>query len=63
MTFHDEVAHDMETVAYKSAKHLVLWLKTIAPIHGMKLAQELITLAKDMNWPIEDDAQIGELIK
>jgi hypothetical protein len=63
MTFHDEVEHDMEVIAYKSAKHLVIWLKTIAPVHGMELAQDLITLAKDMNWPIENTDQVGELIK
>jgi len=63
MTFHDEVHRNEEHAAYLGARHLVIWLKTIAPVNSVVLERELIGLAEIMCWPTIDDPTIGKIIK
>lgn len=62
MTFHDDIHSNAEKKAYRSAKYLVLWLKTIAPIGGVEYANSLLDLAEDMGWPKVDRGVIGDEI-
>lgn len=66
MTFHDEVHRDWETLAHKSAKHLLLWVMTISPADAETSSQvstALMALARHMEWEITEDDQLGEIIK
>ena len=62
MTFHDQVHAETETAAWKGARDLLLWLRTIGPDHPL-LAGAIIHLAEEMNWPVVNDKYIGKILK
>lgn len=51
MTFMDETHSNWEIEARKSARQLILWLQTIAPVSNPVLVYSLWALAEEMKWP------------
>ena len=62
MTLHDDTHLNSERAAYKAAKFLVVYLKTIAPVND-HYSHHLLGFAHAMGWEIVDDQVIGEIIK
>lgn len=66
MTFHDEVHASSEETAREAARTLQVWLKTIAPVSNAVntvLSIYLMYLARELEWPTEEDEQLGEIIR
>lgn len=66
MTWMDEMPADLESRSYKATYDLLLWLKTVAPITGIQsinICNTLVDMAKELDWPIEEDEQIGTMLK
>jgi hypothetical protein len=67
MTWQDQQHADFETQAYRATQILLIWLGTIAPVSSKEIERNareaLLNLARDMNWPIIEDPQIGPLLE